>query len=115
MFGDEWCPSENLTLSDVNEGDEAIPNVTKDSEGDISSPGVRFSEGHHSSPNTQVSEGDSNDNDLVMPTMVNLESSGLRRSSVLLQDQRNITTSFQASQSYVSLEYCYCQQSLKRK
>ena len=69
------------TLSNVNEGDEAIPNVTKDSEGDTSSPGVRFSEGDHSSPNAQVFEGDSNVNDLVMPTMVNLESSGLWRSS----------------------------------
>ena len=69
------------TLSNVNKGDEAIPNVTKDSEGDTSSPRVIFSEGDHSSPNTQVSEGDSNENDLVMPTMVNLESSGLWRSS----------------------------------
>ena len=65
------------TLSNVNEGDEAIPNVTKDSEGGTSSLRVRFSEGDHLSTNAQVSEGDSNDNDLVMPTMVNLESSGL--------------------------------------
>ena len=69
------------TFSNVNEGDKAIPNVTKDSEGDTPSPRVRFSEGDHSSPNAQVSKGDSNDNDLVIPTMVNLESSGLRRSS----------------------------------
>ena len=68
------------TLSNVNKVDEAIPNVTKDSEGDTSSPRVRFSEGDHSSPNAQVSKGDPNDNDLVMQTMVNLESSGLRRS-----------------------------------
>ena len=69
------------TLSNVNEGDEAIPNVAKDSVVDNSSPRVRFYERDHSSPNAQVSEGDPNYNDLVMPTMVNLESSGLRRSS----------------------------------
>ena len=33
------------THSNVNEGDEAIPNVTKDSEGDTPYPIVRFSEG----------------------------------------------------------------------
>ena len=71
------------TLSNVNKGDEAIPNVTKDSEGDNSYPRVIFSEGDHSSQNAQVSEGDSNDNDLVMPTMVNLESSGLWCSSLI--------------------------------
>ena len=32
-------------LSNLNEGDEAIPNVTKDSKGDTPSPKVRFSEG----------------------------------------------------------------------
>ena len=32
------------TLSNVNKGDEAIPNVTKYSEGDTPSPRVRFSE-----------------------------------------------------------------------
>ena len=69
------------TLSNINEGDEAIPNSTKYSEGDASSPRVIFSEGDHLSTNAQVSEGDSNDNDLVMPTMVNLDSSGLQRSS----------------------------------
>ena len=69
------------TISNVNEGDEAIPNVTKDSEGDTSYPRVIFSEGDHLSPNAQVSKEDSNDNDLVMPTMVNLENSGLWRSS----------------------------------
>ena len=69
------------TLSNVNEGDDAIPDVTKIFEGDTSSPRLRFSEGDHSSPNAQVSEGDSNDNDLVMQMMVNLESSGIRRSS----------------------------------
>ena len=69
------------TFYNLNEVYEAIPNVTKDSEGDTSSPIVRYSEGDHSSPNAQVSEGDSNDNDLVMPTMVNLESSGIWRSS----------------------------------
>ena len=69
------------TLSNVNEGDEAIRNVTKDSEGDTSYPRVRFSKGDHLSPNAQVSKGDSDDNDLVIPTMMNLESSGLRHSS----------------------------------
>ena len=78
---DELVDESLETFSKVNEGDEAITNVTKDSEGDNSSPRVRFSKGDHSSPNAQVFKGDSNDNDLVMPTMVNLESSGLRCSS----------------------------------
>ena len=78
---DESADESLETFSNVNEGDGAIPNVTKYSKGGTSSPRVRFSEGDHSSPNAQVSEGDSNDNDLVLPTMVNLESSGLRRSS----------------------------------
>ena len=76
-ISDESTDDILATLSNVNKGDEVIPNVTIDSEGDTSSPRIRFSGGDHSSPNTQVSEGDSNDNDLFMPTMVNRESSGL--------------------------------------
>ena len=97
------------TISNVKEGDEAIPNVTKDSKGDTSSPRVRFSQGDHSYPNAQVSEGDSNDNDLVMPTMVNLESSGLRRSSRIPSGPKKHYNFFQEYQSCVSLEYFYCQ------
>ena len=79
------------TLSNVNERDEAIPNVTQDSEGDTPSPRVIFSKGYHLSPKAQVSEGDSNDNYLVMPTMVNLESSGLRRSSRIASGPRQLS------------------------
>ena len=45
------------TFYNVNKGDEAITYFTKDSEGNTSSPIIRFSEGDHSSPNAQVSEG----------------------------------------------------------
>ena len=69
--------------SNVNKGNEATHQVTQDSKGDTPSPIVRFSKGDHSSPSTQVSKGDSDDNDLVMPTMVNIESSGLWRSSCI--------------------------------
>ena len=68
-------------ISKVNEGYEAIPTFTKDSKGDTPSPKVIFSEGNHSSPKYQVSEGYPNDNDLVIPTMVKLDSSGLCRPS----------------------------------
>ena len=51
---DEYADEILDTLYNVNEGDEAIPNVTKDSKGDTSSPRVRFSEGDHSSPNSQI-------------------------------------------------------------
>ena len=67
------------TRSNVNEGEEAT-RATQDSEGDTQLKRVRFSEGDQLSPSTQASEGDSDSNDLVMPQMVNLESSGLRRS-----------------------------------
>ena len=45
------------TLSNVNEEDEAIPNVTKDPDRDTSYPRVRFYEGDHLSPNAQVCKG----------------------------------------------------------
>ena len=70
------------TRSNVNEGEEAT-RATQDSEGDTQLKRVRFSEGDQLSPSTQASEGDSDSNDLVMPQMVNLESSGLRRSHVI--------------------------------
>ena len=103
------------TLSNVNEGDEAIPNVTQDSKRDTTSPRVRFSKGDHLSLNAQVSEGDSKDNDLVMPPMVKLESSVIRRSSRIASGQKNHYNFFSGVSKCVYLEYYYCQHSLNRR
>ena len=74
--------------SNANEGEEPVRNDSEGASSANEGEATGFSEGAGAVPTTQASEGDSDENNLFMPDMINLESAGLRRSNRLASQPR---------------------------